>query len=551
MSRQRKTISREEFDEFKENTSELLESLKKAIADKITTDELQAKQALECIIEAENTATSARDSISEQSHEVKTIYEEVKENIQLIQELLHNASNKKASLEESFIDLEEKTTAFKRKIESLKNELSAGNEDFLTQEEESINERINSIFEDLKNEEQELRHKTDEAKNIINSINIHKSEIEEFLQEIPDHQEEIQNALTAAAKVSENFECSKEAHEDSISANENIKSLLSHSMRRKSDIDELHRIILGHTVKNEDGEIEHIDGLKTELENSYFELETKKLALEGDIKEITDEIKSAHLEALRLEKENFEKLLIQSKERFNVTSSELESLLPGAMAAGLSEAYSEKKISEEKAQQEHKDLFEKTIYILIAISSIPVLIDLYLLFFTEKSITEVIQDTPKIILAILPLYFPALWMAHSANKRMNLSKRLIEEYTHKLVLGKTFSGLSKQIETLPHETAVKDELRVRMLFNILEVSSENPGKLITDYQKSDHPLMEALENSAKLSKSIEQLTKFPGLAPLVKNLSKKNDEILKEQNRKVEDGLKINEDLKKPAEEKS
>jgi hypothetical protein len=128
-------------------------------------------------------------------------------------------------------------------------------------------------------------------------------------------------------------------------------------------------------------------------------------------------------------------------------------------------------------------------------------------------------------------------MAYTANKRINLSKRLIEEYTHKAVLGKTFSGLSNQIDLLPQQSEVKEELRTQLLFNILQVSAENPGKLISNYNKSDHPLMDALENSAKLSDAVDSLSRIPGFASLAKKLGEKTDELLETQRKKVEAGL--------------
>ena len=128
-------------------------------------------------------------------------------------------------------------------------------------------------------------------------------------------------------------------------------------------------------------------------------------------------------------------------------------------------------------------------------------------------------------------------MAYSANKRINLSKRLIEEYTHKAVLGKTFSGLSNQIDLLPQQSEVKEELRNQLLFNILQVSAENPGKLISNYNKSDHPLMDALENSAKLSDAVDSLSRIPGFASLAKKLGEKTEDLLETQRRKVEAGL--------------
>ena len=194
-------------------------------------------------------------------------------------------------------------------------------------------------------------------------------------------------------------------------------------------------------------------------------------------------------------------------------------------------------MDEENSLLRYEVNFKNAITGLVFISLIPLAVDLYLLVGLNKDLVQVIKDTPSLIVAILPLYFPVLWLAYSANKRLNLSKRLIEEYTHKLVLGKTFSGLSNQIETLSHQDEIKDELRTRLLFNVLQVSAENPGKLITNYNKTDHPLMEALENSSKLSDSVERLAKIPGFSALARKLADKNDLLLKTQADKVVHGM--------------
>jgi hypothetical protein len=185
---------------------------------------------------------------------------------------------------------------------------------------------------------------------------------------------------------------------------------------------------------------------------------------------------------------------------------------------------------------------------MVAVSLIPFGVDAYQLVGQGADLISVIKNTPSLIVAILPLYFPVLWFAYSSSKKLNLSKRLIEEYTHKAVLGGTFSGLSNQIESLPRESAVRDELRTRLLFNLLQVSSENPGKLITDYNKSDHPLMDALENSAKLSGSIETLSKLPGFSAIAQKLAARTEEILSNETKKVVDGLAAQNKLEKPLE---
>ncbi|MET3132368.1 hypothetical protein AAKU55_002640 [Oxalobacteraceae bacterium GrIS 1.11] len=211
------------------------------------------------------------------------------------------------------------------------------------------------------------------------------------------------------------------------------------------------------------------------------------------------------------------------------------------MAAGLSAAYEEKKNDEINSLNSFDKVFRWAIGGMVCISSIPLGIDIYLFVWKSLDLVKIFKDTPTLILVILPLYFPVLWLAYSSNKKANLSKRLIEEYTHKSVLGKTFSGLSNQIETLQNQGAVKDELRTKLLFNVLQVSAENPGKLITNYSKSDHPLMDALENSVKLADSISALSKIPGFSAIANKLAQKTDDLLKENTKKVEDGLQTQE----------
>src|SRR5690606_6014691 len=130
---------------------------------------------------------------------------------------------------------------------------------------------------------------------------------------------------------------------------------------------------------------------------------------------------------------------------------------------------------------------------------------------------------PRMVLAIIPMYIPILWFTYSANKKLNLSKRLIEEYAHKEVLSKTYEGLSKQINNLDNDEQTS-ELKYRLLSNFLQVTSENPGKLISNYESSDHPVMEALEQSYKFQLAIDKLDGIPGLgkvAAILESNSKK------------------------------
>lgn len=221
--------------------------------------------------------------------------------------------------------------------------------------------------------------------------------------------------------------------------------------------------------------------------------------------------------------------------KFITLEKKTESLLPNALTAGLSSAYSLKKKDEIIESTKLTSRFTYGIVGLILVSIIPFVISL-VSFFKGVPLNDLIHRLPRIVLSILPLYVPVLWFAYSANKKMNLSKRLIEEYTHKEVLSKTYEGLSKQINDIEDEV-ISGELKIKLLYNILEVSSENPGKLISDYNKSDHPLMDALEKSTKLSKAVDKLENIPGLGKLSKLLASKSKKIIKEQADDIEDAL--------------
>lgn len=373
-----------------------------------------------------------------------------------------------------------------------------------------------------------------------------KATASEHATEITNDYEAIKKALAQSEELPTQVLTVTKLLEEAKTINESIKNLLTHSMKRKTEIDDLHVKTFGADVKDSAGETAHIDGLVDELDRTYDSLVSRSESLEVTLQEAVKDITEKHHAHLDRDKTDFDALLVKSTDSIGAITDQITGLLPGAMAEGLSAAYEKKKEDEIASQSKHEFSFRVAIGLMVAVSLIPFGVDVYLLIGKGFDILQVISNTPSIIVSILPLYFPVLWLAYSSNKKLNLSKRLIEEYTHKAVLGKTFSGLSNQIESLPHESSVRDDLRTKLLFNLLQVSSENPGKLITDYNKSDHPLMEALENSAKLSDSMEALAKIPGFSAISKSVTARVESALSKEAAKVEEGLETMTKLEKP-----
>jgi len=70
-------------------------------------------------------------------------------------------------------------------------------------------------------------------------------------------------------------------------------------------------------------------------------------------------------------------------------------------------------------------------------------------------------------------------------------------------------------------------------FNLLEVNSENPGKLISNYNSTDHPLMDALDKGAKLADAVEKLSNIPGFSKLASNLERKGKKLIDVADKRV------------------
>ena len=109
------------------------------------------------------------------------------------------------------------------------------------------------------------------------------------------------------------------------------------------------------------------------------------------------------------------------------------------------------------------------------------------------------------IVARLSLLGPLIWLAIVQNKKMNLSKKLAEEYWHKEIIAKTFTGLADQIDKTTEGNTAK-ELRIKLLDLTLNAFAKNPADCIGNHNESDNPMRNILKMSQKgLNKANELL----------------------------------------------
>lgn len=360
-----------------------------------------------------------------------------------------------------------------------------------------------------------------------NALTEKKSTLEESISEAENTVAEALSKLEGTSEISEQTE---NLHTTAESLSTKIRSIHTQSAKKLQELTDTYDEVFGYTSLDEETQEEiTTPGKLASLETSYD-------GLKAHTKEVSDELSKLKEEQLT----NFESFRDEQEGDFDSLKKQIRDLLPDAMTAGLSHAYETKRISEVEEGATASLTFKRSIVSLSVISVIPVLVSLYSLLFDNKGIDDVLKNIPQVVLAIIPLYAPAFWFAIAASKRVKLAKRLSEEYAHKEALSKTFEGLSQQISELEESEATR-ELRVRLLYNIISVSSENPGRLISDYNSSDNPITDVLDRSVALSESLEKLTTVPGFGKIVTKLNQKNAKKVQELEKAVEENIKLSE----------
>lgn len=411
---------------------------------------------------------------------------------------------------------------------------------------ESNSKEIQVIYENFTRLSEEVEEKSDTLENLnlkatesFKTISSNESKSSELFDNSSLLIEKMESLAEEKEELEETINSIVEFQNQSETGATRIKSLLSQTIEKKREIDDLYDEIFGYDKidEDEDGDeiTTHVDGLIEQLNKSYRDIKTQVTQLTNDV-ETKQESLVKRLEEIEQEsKESFNSYIDSCKSTYDDTLREIRSLLPQAMTAGLASAYDEKIVKESEEQTKHEGTFRISILGLFIISLIPFGVNAFRMYEGNDFIT-IIKDTPFLLSAMLPLYIPILWLAYSANKNYKLSKRLIEEYTHKGVTSKTFEGLSTQINEI-EDRDISEELRIKLLFNIVSVNTENPGKLISDYNKSDHPLMDALDKSSKLADAVTKLAKIPGFSAIAKNLDDKANKILSAEATKIEAAL--------------
>jgi len=459
--------------------------------------------------------------VVDQRDKLKAAAEQIKELNSLVEDLSTKVERKTSDYEKEARNASAQTTRYKNKAEETTRQIEAAS---------STVENVVSIAADFISKINTFQSKGNELAVLLQSSQQAHTSLVQTQAKLDALGDELNAALEEAQ---ENLILSEETtgkinefKASSESLNSKISAIHSQSAKRNQEIIDLHDEIFGYTYTDDaTGEDAHEPGKKVELDQAYEQI---KKGL-GDLDR----------ELIALKKTKSEEYITFSQEKdkeFQEIKEKIRGLLPEAMTAGLSYAYEQKRKSEELEGKAAEKTYWRSILLLLIISCIPVAVSLYSFFRDGKTLDQVIHNLPQMVVAILPLYAPAFWFAISASKRIKLAKRLTEEYAHKEALSKTFEGLSSQISELP-ESEVSRELRVKLLYNIISVSSDNPGKLISDYNNSDNPLLDVLDKSLSLTNSLEKIAAVPGVNRILKKVEQRRVGDLAKIEESIEDNL--------------
>jgi len=191
------------------------------------------------------------------------------------------------------------------------------------------------------------------------------------------------------------------------------------------------------------------------------------------------EQRKKELESLKKEYEHFKE---NQEKRYQELYKKIESLLPGAVSAGLAKAYQEKREKFEKQTKFWSGIFIGAM-IALFIGGICIVWN----FEKIDNITDMVLH----LLKYSPLYLPAIWLAFYAGRRRNENMRLEQKYAHKEALAKSYISYKKQIEELQEKE--KDELLTNLLKTSTYIIAEDPSYVLDKDNNEQHPLMELFD----------------------------------------------------------
>ena len=255
------------------------------------------------------------------------------------------------------------------------------------------------------------------------------------------------------------------------------------------------------------------EGLKDSIQNVVTEVglledsaRTSLVKLESELKELN----SLHSKVFGIQDDEgewngglqneFKSLTTKHKDWFNVAKQDhenlhkkIQSLLPDATSAGLAGAFAAQKT------EYKKPIFWLTVAFVVSL--------LLLLFLGISSLVDIVDGKftwlsgswDKVIvrsLMRLPIALPLIWLAVFAATKRSENRRLLEEYSHKETVARSYESFRKQISSLPQDAEAK--LATQLLEAAISSLAFNASSTLDGDHKEVYPDVDQIANLARL-----------------------------------------------------
>lgn len=178
---------------------------------------------------------------------------------------------------------------------------------------------------------------------------------------------------------------------------------------------------------------------------------------------------------------------IDQQAKFDALNLKVEDLLPGAASAGLASEYSAKK----RSYMGYITAYSVFFYLsLIALLSMAI--------YFAPSDPQNLDELLRAFLIKLPIYAPVIWFAYFVNKRRSENKRLLEEYSHKEAMAKSYESYKKQIADLKLDDSALIE---KLMDRAIDVISYNASVTLDGKHDEKMPIHQMLSEVSKSFKS--------------------------------------------------
>lgn len=459
--------------------------------------------------EFEKLARSTKSDDALILHEKVLECEALYESMQTIQEELENISkewtqtndaikSKHDELQKHLVEEKKEAEATVIKIQSLHDNASQNLAKI-----SNTAEKIQYITKQYSEKEALLFSAIQDAQAVNTQVKILNSDSENINEKFKEAKQLLTQMDTELASIQGINTKIKTFERTSEESSQMINEILEKAGKTNLEITLLHKQIFGDDFKDEtSGIVEHKKGIKDELESSYDQVQSNMIELTEKFQVFSDQKKEIFDDFMKISQENRDNIL-----------HEIKSHLDDSVTAGLAGAYFDKRTIEETSLWWTTIWFAVVVALMCIIACIPFGISFYWLN-SEKTLEYVISKAPNTMLLVAPFYAPLIWIGIYLNKKLNLSKKLVEEYAYKEAICKTVTGLKQQIKALGDDEQ-HQKLHEELITLILKASADNPGRHINGHHKSDNPLME-------LTSSLADATKFlkenPSLKQTIDNI---------------------------------